>query len=66
MELESVSHVLSFALEIYTNYLLTSYSFLAADTLPELLDLTFDLFFLVSGHMWRVTYSSSDPMAICS
>jgi len=45
--------------ENFTNYPLLCYSFLAADTLRELV--TFDLFILVSGHTWRVTYSTCPP-----
>ena len=60
-ELESVSHVSSFAMKIFTNYSLPSYSFLTADTLRELVALTFDLFNFVSSHTWRVTYSTSPP-----
>jgi len=41
-ELESVSHVSSFALKIF-NYSLPSYNFLADDTLRALVALTFDL-----------------------
>ena len=32
-----------------------SYSFIAADTLRDLVTLTFDLLILVSVHTWRVT-----------
>jgi len=61
MDIESVSHVSSFTLKIFTNYPLPSYSFLAADTLRGLVALTFDLLILVSGHTWRVTYSTPPP-----
>ena len=50
MEQKSLSHVSSFMLKISTSYPLPSYSFLAADTLRELVALTFDLLILVSGH----------------
>jgi len=33
----------------------TLYSILAAGTLRDLVNLTFDLLTLVSGHTWRVT-----------
>ena len=42
-ELESVSHVSSFTLKIFTNYPLPSYSFLATDMLREHVALTSDL-----------------------
>jgi len=32
-----------------------------ADTLRDLVTLTFDLFTLVSGHTWRVTWSIPPP-----
>ena len=35
-----------------------SYSFIAADTLRDLVTLTFDLLTFVSGHTWRVTWST--------
>ena len=38
-----------------------SYSFIAADTLCDLVSLTFDLLTLVSGHTWRVMWSISPP-----
>ena len=47
-ELESVSHVSS--LKIFTNCPLLSYSFVAADTLRDLVTMTFVLLTLVSGH----------------
>ena len=56
-----MSRVSSLTLKISTNYPLPSYSFLAADTLRELVALTFDLFILVCGHTWRVKYSTSPP-----
>ena len=34
------------------------YSVIAADTLRDLVTLTFDLLTLVSGHTWRVTWST--------
>ena len=34
---------------------LPRYSVIAADTLRDLVSLTFDLLTLVSGHIWRVT-----------
>jgi len=34
---------------------LPKYSVFAADTLREIVTLTFDLLTLVSGHIWRVT-----------
>ena len=36
-------------------------SVIAADTLRDLVTLTFDLLTLVSGHTWRVTCSSLPP-----
>ena len=46
----------------------SSYSFIAADTLCDLVTLTFDLLTLVRGHTWRVTWSTKfeDPTAIRS
>ena len=48
-----------------------SYSVIAADTLRDIVTLTFDLLTLVSGHTWRVTWSNpstkfEDPTAIRS
>jgi len=40
---------------------LPSYSVITADTLRDLLTLTFDLLTLVSGHTWRVTWSTLPP-----
>jgi len=40
---------------------LPSYSVIAADTLRDLVRLTFDLLTLVSGHTWRVTCSTPPP-----
>jgi len=40
---------------------LHSYSVIAADTLHDLVTLTFDLFTLVSGHTWRVKWSTPPP-----
>ena len=37
------------------------YSVTAADTLRDLVTLTFDLLTLVSGHTWRVTWSIRPP-----
>ena len=37
---------------------LPRYSVIAADTLRDLVTLTFDLLTLVSGHTWRVTWST--------
>ena len=44
-----------------TVYPLPSYSVIAADTLRDLVTLTFDLLTFVSGHTWRVTWSTSPP-----
>jgi len=38
-----------------------SYSVIAADTLRDLVTLTFDLLTLVSRHTWRVTWSTPPP-----
>jgi len=40
---------------------LPRYSVIAADTLRDLVTLTFDLLTLVSGHTWRVTWSTPTP-----
>ena len=40
---------------------LPSYSVIAADTLRDLVTLTFDLLTLVSGHTWQVTWSTPPP-----
>jgi len=40
---------------------LPSYSVIAADTLRDLVPLTFDFLALVSGHTWRVTWSTAPP-----
>ena len=40
---------------------LPSYSFIAADTLRDLVTLTFDLLTLVRGHTWLVTWSTPAP-----
>ena len=37
------------------------YSVIAADTLRDLVTLTFDLLTLVSGHTWLVTWSTPPP-----
>ena len=37
---------------------LPRYSVIAADTLRDLVALTFDLLTLISGHTWRVTWST--------
>ena len=37
------------------------YSVIAADTLRDIVTLTFDLLTLVSGHTWRVTWSILTP-----
>ena len=37
------------------------YSVIAADTLRDLVTLTFDLLTLVSGHTWQVTWSTPPP-----
>ena len=37
------------------------YSVIAADTLRDLVTLTFDLLTLVSGHTWRVTWTTPLP-----
>ena len=39
----------------------SSYRVIAADTLHDLVTLTFDLLTLVSGHTWRVTWSIHRP-----
>jgi len=57
-ELESIS---CFVIHQISVIPLPCYSFLAADTLRELVALTFDLLTLVSGHTWRVTYSTPPP-----
>ena len=40
---------------------LPRYSVIAADTLRDLVTLTFDLLTLVSGHTWQVTWSTPSP-----
>jgi len=40
---------------------LPSYSVIAADMLRDLVTLTFDLLTLVTGHTWRVTWSTPPP-----
>jgi len=35
-----------------------NYSVFAADSLPELVTLTFDLFIFVTGRTWQVTWST--------
>ena len=37
------------------------YSIIAADTLRDLVTLTFDVLTLVSGHTWRVRWSTPPP-----
>jgi len=44
--------------EVY-DYSLLNYSVVAADTLRNLVTLTFDLLTLVSGHTWRITLRST-------
>ena len=41
-----------------TMHPLPRYSVIASDTLRDLVTLTFDLLTLVSGHTWRVTWST--------
>jgi len=49
-------------MKIYTKFEVnTLYSILAAYTLRDLVNLTFDLLMLVSGHTWRVTWSTPPP-----
>jgi len=43
------------------DHLLPRYSVIAADTLRDLVTLTFGLLTLVSGHTWRVTWSTPPP-----
>ena len=56
--------------EVDYDHPLPSYSVIAADTLRDLVTLTFDLLTLVSGRTWRVTWSIphlfEDPTAIRS
>jgi len=40
---------------------LPSYSVIAADTLRDLVTLTFDLLTVVRCHTWRVTWSTPPP-----
>jgi len=40
---------------------IATYSVISADTLHDLVTLTFDLLTLVSGHSWRVTWSIPQP-----
>jgi len=40
---------------------LPRYSVIAADTLRDLVTLTFDLLTLVSGHTWRIKWSTPPP-----
>ena len=40
---------------------LPSYIVIAVDTLRDLVTLTFDVLTLVSGHTWRVTWSTPPP-----
>ena len=42
-------------------YVAYSYSVIAADTLRDLVTLSFDLLILVSGYAWRVTWSIPPP-----
>ena len=44
--------------EVGTTIRSHSYSVIAADTLRDLVTLTFDFLNLVSGHTWRVTLST--------
>jgi len=41
--------------------LLPGYRVFGADTLPDLMTLTFDLFTMISGHTWRVTWPNPPP-----
>jgi len=40
---------------------LPRYSFIAADTSRDIVTFTVDLLTLVSGHTWRVTWSTFTP-----
>ena len=43
------------------SFKLPCYSVIAADTLRDLVTLTFDLLILFSGHTWRVTWTTPPP-----
>ena len=47
--------------EVDNYHPLPRYSVIAADTLRDLVTLTFDLLTLFSGHTWRVTRSTPPP-----
>jgi len=59
-DLESASHVSSLQMKVFTTFKVDttircySYNVIAADTLRDLVTLTFDLLTLISGHTWRV------------
>ena len=44
-----------------TDHPMPRYSVIAADTLRDIVTFTFDLLTLVSGHTWRVTWSTPPP-----
>ena len=48
-------------MKVSNKFEVDSYSVIAADTLRDLVTLTFDLLTLVSGHTWRVTWSIPPP-----
>jgi len=68
-DLESVSRDAHLAVTVSTKFevnttndhRLPRYSVIAADMLRDLVTLTFDLLTLVSGHTWRVTWTTPPP-----
>ena len=65
-DLESVSRDAHLVVKVSTklswyDHPLPNYSVIAADTLRDLVTLTFDLLTLFSGHTWRVTWSIHRP-----
>ena len=61
-DLESAPRDAHLAMKVFTKFevdtTLPSYSVIAADTLRDLVILTFDLLTLVSGRTWQVTWST--------
>ena len=63
-DLESVLRDAHLAMKVSTQFevdTIIRYSVIAAVTLRNLVTLTFDLLTLVSGHTWRVTWSTPPP-----
>ena len=55
----AVTVTTKFEVDTTIRCLVNRYSVIAADTLRDIVTLTFDFLTLVSGHTWRVTWSTA-------